>query len=66
MKLMDSGELDQVYDRFKRIQISLSVLKNDSGYEERKNQFEELKNKLEVILTPLLTMAFENEKIGKN
>lgn len=66
MKLMDRGEIVKVCDRLNRVLISLAVLKNDSDYEERKNQFEELKNKLEVILTPILTEAFENEKIGKN
>lgn len=48
------------------MQRSLAVLENNSDYEERKNQLEELKSKLEVILTPMLTVAFENEKIGMN
>jgi len=61
---MDNGEIDVVHSRLVRMQRSLAVLENDSDYEERKKQLEELKCKLEVILTPLLTLAFENEKIG--
>lgn len=61
---MDNGEIDEVHNRLVRMQRSLAVLENDSDYEERKKQLEELKCKLEVILTPLLTIAFENEKLG--
>lgn len=63
---MDNGEIDQVTNRLIRMQHSLAVLENDSHYEERKIQLEELKSKLEVILTPMLIVAFENEKIGKS
>jgi len=61
---MDNGDIDEVHNRLIRMQRSLAVLENDINYEERKKQLEELKQKLEVILTPLLTLAFENEKIG--
>lgn len=61
---MDNGEIDKVHNRLVRMQHSLAVLVNDSEYEERKKQLEELKSKLEVILTPMLIVAFENEKIG--
>lgn len=62
---MDNGEIDQVNSRLIRMQRSLLILENDSDYEKRKIQLEELKSKLEVILTPLLIAAFENENIGK-
>lgn len=61
---MDNGEIDQVTNRLVKMQRSLAVLENDSNYEDRKNQLEELKSKLEVILTPMLIVAFENDKIG--
>lgn len=61
---MDNGEIDQVNSRLVRMQRSLVVLENDSDYEKKKVQLEELKRKLEVILTPLLIAAFENENIG--
>jgi len=61
---MDNGEIDQVTNRLIRMQRSLAVLENNSDYEERKNQLEELKSKLEVILIPMVNEAFENEKIG--
>lgn len=61
---MDNGEIDQVTNRLIRMQRSLAVLESNSDYDERKNQLEELKSKLEVILTPMVNMAFENEKIG--
>jgi len=61
---MNNGEIDQVNNRLIRMQRSLVVLANDSDYEERKNQLEKLKSKLEVILTPLLNAAFEKENIG--
>lgn len=63
---MDNGEIEQVTNRLVRMQRSLAVLENDLDYEKRKNQLEELKNKLEVILTPMVIVAFENEKIGMN
>lgn len=63
---MDNGEIDQVTNRLIKMQRSLAVLENDSNFEDRKNQLEELKSKLDVILTPLLIVAFENEKIGMN
>lgn len=62
---MDNGEIDLVNNRLIRMQRSLVVLENDSNYEERKKQLEDLKSKLEVILSPLLIVAFENEKLGK-
>jgi len=61
---MDNGEIDQVTNRLIRMQRSLAVLENNSDYEERKNQLEELKSKFEVILIPMVNVAFENEKIG--
>lgn len=61
---MDNGEIDQVTNRLIRMQHSLAVLENNSDYEERKNQLEELKSKFEVILIPMVNVAFENEKIG--
>jgi len=61
---MDNGEIDQVTNRLVRMQRSLAVLENNSDYEERKNQLEELKSKFEVILIPMVNVAFENEKIG--
>jgi len=61
---MDNGEIDQVTNRLIRMQRSLAVLENNSDYEERKNQLEELKSKFEVMLIPMVNMAFENEKIG--
>lgn len=63
---MENGEIDQVTNRLIRMQRSLSVLENDSDYGERKDQLEKLKSKLEVILTPVVIEAFENEKIGMN
>jgi len=63
---MDNGEIDLVNNRLIRMQQSLVVLENDSNYEERKKQLEDLKSKLEVILSPLLIAAFENEKLGKS
>lgn len=63
---MDNGEIDEVTNRLIRMQHSLAVLKNDSDYEKRKGQLDELKSKLEVILTPMLIVAFENENIGMN
>ena len=63
---MDNGEIDQVTNRLIRMQRSLAVLENNSDYEERKNQLEELKSKFEVILIPMVNVAFENEKIGMN
>lgn len=62
---MNNGEIDQVTNRLIKMQRSLAILENDSNYEDRKNQLEELKSKLEVILTPMLIVAFENDKIGK-
>jgi len=62
---MDNGEIDQVSNRLIRMQRSLAILENNSDYEERKNQLDELKSKFEVILIPMVNMAFENEKIGK-
>ncbi|CAH1736628.1 conserved oligomeric Golgi complex subunit 7 [Aphis gossypii] len=64
--LMDNGEIDQVTNRLIRMQRSLAVLENNSDYEERKNQLEELKSKLEVILIPMVNEAFENEKIDES
>jgi len=61
---MDNGEIDQVTNRLIRMQRSLAVLENNFDYEERKNQLEELKSKFEVILIPMVNVAFENEKIG--
>jgi len=61
---MDNGDIDQVTNRLIRMQRSLAVLENNSDYEERKNQLEELKSKFEVILIPMVNVAFENEKIG--
>lgn len=61
---MDNGEIDQVTNRLIRMQRSLTVLENNSDYEERKNQLEELKSKFEVMLIPMVNVAFENEKIG--
>lgn len=61
---MDNGEIDQVTNRLIRMQRSLAVLENNSDYEERKNQLEELKSKFEVILIPMVNVAFENENIG--
>lgn len=63
---MDNGEIEQVTNRLVRMQRSLAVLENDLDYEKRKNQLEDLKSKLEVILTPMVIVAFENEKIGMN
>lgn len=63
---MDNGEIDLVNNRLMRMQHSLVVLKNDSNYEERKKQLEDLKSKLEVILSPLLIVAFENENLGED
>lgn len=63
---MDNGEIDEVTNRLVRMQHSLAILKNDSDYEQRKQQLDELKSKFEVILNPMLIMAFENEKIGMN
>lgn len=63
---MENGDIDQVTNRLVKMQRSLAVLENDSDYEERKDQLEKLKSKLEVILTPLLIEAFENENIGMN
>ncbi|VVC39784.1 Conserved oligomeric Golgi complex subunit 7 [Cinara cedri] len=64
--LMDTGEIDQVTNRLIKMQRSLIVLENDSNYEDRKNQLDELKSKLEVILTPMLIVAFENENIDES
>lgn len=64
IQLMDNGEIDQVTNRLIRMQRSLAVLENNSDYEERKNQLEKLKSKLEVILIPMVNEAFKNEKIG--
>jgi len=61
---MDNGEIDKVTNRLIRMQRSLAVLENNSDYEQRKNQLEELKSKFEVILIPMVNVAFENEKIG--
>lgn len=61
---MDNGEIDQVTNRLIRMQRSLAVLESNSDYEERKDQLEELKNKFEVILIPMVNVAFENENIG--
>lgn len=61
---MDNGEIDQVTNRLIRMQRSLAVLESNSDYEERKNQLEELKSKFEVILIPMVNVAFENENIG--
>jgi len=61
---MDNGEIDQVTNRLIRMQRSLAVLENNSDYEERKNQLEKLKSKFEVILIPMVNVAFENEKVG--
>lgn len=63
---MDNGEIEQVTNRLVRMQRSLVVLENDIDFEKRKNQLEDLKSKLEVILTPMVIVAFENEKIGMN
>ncbi|XP_050421555.1 conserved oligomeric Golgi complex subunit 7 [Adelges cooleyi] len=64
--LIENEELEQVTSRMVRMQKSLAVLENVSDYELRKNQLEELKNKLEVILTPMLNDAFENQKIDES
>lgn len=63
---MNNGEVDEVTNRLIRMQHSLAVLKNDSDYVQRKDQLDELKSKFEVILNPMLIVAFENEKIGMN
>ncbi|XP_022909528.1 conserved oligomeric Golgi complex subunit 7 [Onthophagus taurus] len=65
-EIFDSKDIDNITKKIVGMQKSLKLLVNIEDYEERKEQLEGLKNRLEAIASPFIVQAFTSNNIDQS
>lgn len=63
-EVFDSKNIESISSKLLGMQQSLKLLINVADYEDRKLQFEGLKNRLEAIASPDIVQAFTSSNTG--
>lgn len=61
----ESGNVENISQKLVSMQQSLKILKKVGDYEEKKLQLEELKNRLEALMSPFIVQAFTTANAGE-
>ncbi|KAJ9592818.1 hypothetical protein L9F63_015509, partial [Diploptera punctata] len=64
--VFESGDIENISTKLLSMQQSLKILANVPDYEDRKDQLEGLKNRLEAMASPMLVQAFTSSSIEKS